>query len=275
MDIKEILKRSDELFQEGRSLRAAEFLRDKTSQAREAGEWETELSIINELMGYCRSVSRLDDAWEYALRAVEIVNRHGMENTAEGMTACLNVANVYRASGKLKEALELYRRIEQVYGKLEMEEDYRLGGLYNNMAVAYLELGELDESVRYGEKAVQILNKISGAEDECATVYGNLAGAMLNGRRPDLKRAEEYTNAAIQIFETVCNDSPHYPGAIAMKAYIAYLKKDTEKALALYKKAMEETEKHYGRNTDYERLEKSYAMIREMAEKMSNDRYYI
>ena len=139
MDIKEILKRSDELFQEGRSLRAAEFLRDKTSQAREAGEWETELSIINELMGYCRN---------------------GKENTAEGMTACLNVANVYRASGKLKEALELYRRIEQVYGKLEMEEDYRLGGLYNNMAVAYLELGELDESVRYGEKADQILNKI-------------------------------------------------------------------------------------------------------------------
>lgn len=267
MDIQEILKHSDELLQEGRSREAAEFLKGKTSQARAAGEWEAELSMINELMGYYRSISRLEHAWEYARRAAEIVNGHGMESTAEGMTTCLNVANVYRASGKTKEAMELYRRVEQTYGKLGIAEDYRLGGLYNNMSVAHLELGELDEAARYGEKAVQILGKIPGAEDECATVYGNLAGAMLNGNRPDLKKAEEYTDAAMRLFETACKDSPHYPGAVAMKAYIAYLKKDTENALALYKKAMEETEKHYGRNADYERLERNYTMIKKMEEK--------
>lgn len=267
MDIKEILNRSDILFQNGRSEEVAGWLKENAVKARDSDDWGTELSLLNELMGYYRSISRLETAWEYAFRAMEIMNRQGLENTAEGMTTCLNVANVYRASGKTGEAVKMYLRVEQVYQKLGMEKDYRLGGLFNNMSVAYLELGKSEEAVGYGEKAIRILRQVPGAEDECATVYGNLAGVMLNSDRPDLEKADEYIDSAMHLFEEICKNSPHYPGALAMKAYITFLKKDLQGALILYEKAMEETEKHYGKNADYERLRKNYEKIKEIADR--------
>lgn len=267
MEIRDILNRSDILFQNGRYEEAVMLLEEKAAQAGKEDAWEAELSLINELMGYYRSISRLEKAWEYAFRAINLMNRLGLENTAEGMTTCLNVANVYRASGKTEEAVKLYRRVENTYLKLGMEKDYRLGGLFNNMSVAFLELGRLEEAVIYGEKAIGILKSIPGAEDECATVYGNLAGAMLQGEYRNLKKAEEYADSAVHLFEEMCRNSPHYPAALAMKGYIAYLKKDLEGAMSLYKKAMEVTEEHYGKNADYDKLVKNYEQIRKLAGK--------
>lgn len=263
MDIQEIFQHSDALFQQGRSKEAVRWLEEQVQQARKTEEWGAELSMINELMGYYRSISKLDTAWEYAFRAEELVNKHGLTYTVEGMTTCFNVANVYRASGKTEEALKQYTLVENTYRQLGIKKDYRLGGLFNNMSVALLELGKLEEAVKYGEKAIQVLKEIPGAEDECATVYGNLAGAMLNGSSPDMEKAEKYTDSAIQLFEEKCENSPHYPAALAMKAYIAWRKKDLKAALALYENAIKETEKHYGKNADYERLVKNYEKIKQ------------
>ena len=51
-----------------------------------------------------------------------------------------------------------------------------------------------------------------------------------------------------------------------MKAYTAYLSKDLEGSLAMYEKAMKETKKHYGENSDYKRLVENYNAIRRKLE---------
>lgn len=263
MGIREIFEVSDVLFAENRCEEAAIYLEKSLVQAKEAKEWQTELSILNELMGYYRSISKFDEAWKYAFRAMEITEEQKIGSTADGVTTYLNVANIYRATGKAEEAMEIYRRVEAVYKEQHVEKDFRLGGLYNNMSVASLELGRRDDAVEYGKAAIENLEAVPGTEDERATVYANLAGAMLNAKAPDLEKADEYMDGAMKLFAE-CENSAHYCAALAMKAYITYLKKDFEQALVLYKKAMEETKKHYGENQDYKRLAGNYEGIKKM-----------
>ena len=148
MVIKEILEKSDALFAEGKHQEAAAFLEGKAVLAQNQDEWKVELSIINELMGYYRGISQLSKAWDYAFRAIQITEENAVGDSAEGITTYLNVANVYRAAGKPKEALSLYQQVEETYSKQGVEKEYRGGALYNNMSVAYLELGKSEDAVR-------------------------------------------------------------------------------------------------------------------------------
>ena len=111
MVIKEILEKSDALFAEGKHQEAAAFLEGKAVLAQNQDEWKVELSIINELMGYYRGISQLSKAWDYAFRAIQITEENAVGDSAEGITTYLNVANVYRAAGKPKEALSLYQQV--------------------------------------------------------------------------------------------------------------------------------------------------------------------
>ncbi|MBS6763634.1 MAG: tetratricopeptide repeat protein [Clostridium sp.] len=266
MEIKKILDKSDELFAKGKSKEGCEYLEDSLKTARSESDWASQLTILNELMGYYRSISHLDQAWEYAYEALEIVMQHKLDETLAGMTTYLNVANIYRASGQVDKAMELYLQVEKVYKRENLEVDYRLGGLYNNMSVASLEAGRLQDAVKYGEQAVKVLEQVPNSADERATVYGNLAGAFLRVEQPDFERVQSYLDQAVELFEKECDNSPHYCGVLAMKAYTAYLSKDLEGSLAMYEKAMKETKKHYGENSDYKRLVENYNAIRRKLE---------
>lgn len=257
MGIKDILEKSDAMFAEGKQKEAVGFLEGKAALAKTQEDWKTELSIINELMGYYRSVSQFSKAWDYAFRAMQITEENVVGETAEGITTYLNVANIYRASGKAKEALSLYQQVEEIYCRQGVEKEYRGGALYNNMSVAYLELGKSEDAMKYCEKAIDVLKTIPEVWDECAASYSNLAGVLLRSATPDVAKADACMDEALKLFEGK-GDSVHYCGVLAMKAYIAFLKKDLQEALELYEKAMNETMKHYGRNADYERLEKNY-----------------
>ena len=257
MVIKDILEKSDALFAAGKQREAAAYLEEQASLAQSEEEWETELSIINELMGYYRSISQLSKAWDYAFRAMQITEENAIGDSAEGITTYLNVPNVYRAAGQAKEALSHYQKVEEIYCKQGVEKEYRGGALYNNMSVAYLELGKSEDAMRYCEKAIDVLKAIPEVWDECAAAYSNLAGVLLGSAEPDIVKADACMDEALKLFEGK-GDSTHFCSVLAMKAYIAYLKKDLQGSLELYEKAMKETMKYFGRNADYERLERNY-----------------
>ncbi len=254
MDIKTILKKADSLFAENKAALACEYLEMRLVEAKQEKDWRTELSILNELMGYYRSISRFDKAWEYALAAMETAQAHQVTATADGATTYLNVATVYRACGKFNEALILYTKVEEVYLREGLQKDYRLGGLYNNMCVACIEAGKGKDAADYGSKAIEILQDIADAAEECAVVCCNLAGIQLQSKEKDLQRAEAYLNRSLALFADKCPDSPHYGGAVAMKAYICYLKGDAEQSVALYTQAIETTKAHFGENLDFKGL---------------------
>lgn len=266
MDIRKVLEKSDDLFDHGQTAEAAAYLESSLKEARAEEDWQSELTILNELMGYYRSITKLEQAWEYAVAAVDIITKYGIDDTLAGVTTFLNVANIYRAQGDVEQAMDLYVRVEQIYKAEGLTADNRLGGLYNNMSVAALESGNKEDAVKYGEAAIEVLMKVPNSADERATVYGNLAGVVLQSEKPDFEQVEKYLNQALTLFETECENSPHYCGALAMKAYVAYLRKDLKGALEQYERAIKETKKHYGENADYKRLVGNYETIKKMLE---------
>lgn len=262
MNIKEILKKSDTLFEKGDAKEASSYLENCLQAAGMDNDWQSQLTILNELMGYYRSISNFDKAWEYAQKAADITARYGLDETLGGVTTYLNIANIYRALGQVDEAMELYLGVEKTYKKENLKGDYRLAGLYNNMSVASLEKGSHSDAIRYGEAAIQVLEQVPQSADERATVYGNLAGVFLQSEAPDFERVGAYLDRAAELFENECPNSPHYCGVLAMKAYTAYLRNDMEGALELYGQAMNETKRHYGENMDYKRLVNNCDKIR-------------
>lgn len=266
MDVTNILKQADELFDAGKAKEASEYLEKCLETAGKEGDWFTRLTLLNELMGYYRSISNFAQAWNYVNEALRIVATFQLEETLGGVTTYLNVANVYRAVGEADKAIELYLKVEKIYLKEGLETDYRLGSLYNNISVAYIELGKLEEAFQYGEKALELLKQIPGSVDEQATAYSNLAGALMQSGEPDFEKVDQYLSLAVEIMENECQDSPHYCSILAMRAYVAYHRSDKNLALELYEKALKETERFYGKNIDYMRLEKNYNTIKEELE---------
>lgn len=263
MEATKILEKADELFDAGKAKEASEYLEKCLETAGKEGDWYTRLTLLNELMGYYRSVSNFTQAWDYVNEALQIVATFQVEETLGGVTTHLNVANVYRAVGEADKAIELYHKVEKIYLKEGLEADYRLGSLYNNISVAYIELGNLEEAFRYGEKAMELLKQIPGSADEQATAYSNFAGALMQSKEPDFEKVDQYLGQAEEIMENECQNSPHYCSILAMRAYVAYHRSDKNLALELYEKAMKETERFYGKNIDYMRLERNYNMIKE------------
>ena len=68
----------------------------------------------------------------------------GLKDSIHYATTCLNVANAYRAAGKLQESLMRYQAVFTIYEDKIDKNDMLYAGLYNNMSLLYQELGDSD-----------------------------------------------------------------------------------------------------------------------------------
>ncbi len=137
----------------------------------EAGE----LTILGELMGFCRKNNRMDEAVGYAETAIAKVQKNGFSETITGATAILNAGTVYRAYGDSIKSAALYSRAAEIYKDNLNEDDERLGGLYNNFASALTELGEYDKALEKYNKALGIMSRRGDSKLECAITLLNMA----------------------------------------------------------------------------------------------------
>ncbi|MBR0357573.1 MAG: tetratricopeptide repeat protein [Clostridia bacterium] len=254
MQAAQILERADALFAAGLGAEAAALLEQNYEQAGQEGDWQTRLTLVNELMGYYRSISRLDRAWVYVDEARQLLEEHGLARTLAGVTTVLNIATVFRADRKPNEALALYREVEQVYLAEGLTGDCRLGGLYNNMAVASLEAGEMQQALDYARAAVSALAGAEDAAGERATVYANLAAALMQADPPAFDEAETCLTQALSLFREEDPMNPHYGGALSARAYLAFRRGEEDRAIELYRQAMEVTRRAFGENRDWQRL---------------------
>lgn len=254
MQAAQILERADALFAAGRGTEAAALLESACEQARQNGDWQTRLTLVNELMGYWRATGRLDRAWACADEARMLLEEHGISRTLAGVTTVLNIATVFRADRKPREALALYREVEQVYLAQNLQADCRLGGLYNNMAVASLEAGERQQALTCARAAVSALAGAEDAAGERATVYANLAAVLMQADPPALDEAETCIEQALSLFREEDPANPHYGGALSAGAYLAFRRGDEDRAIELYREAMEVTRRAFGENRDWQRL---------------------
>ncbi len=237
MNIDEVLKELDSLPGGEETYKTGEFLKEKIEEAGAEGDHASELTLINEMIGYCRYTGRHDDSAYYGDYALRLCAEQGLENTQAYATTLLNIATADRAAGRLKESLKRYKEVEALYDKLVGKGDYLYAALYNNMSLLYQAMDDNRGSARYLEAALAVIDGIDSERVPQAITRTNLAQAYMRLKSYD--RAGELLKEAEAIFEELGGDEFHYPGCLNALGQLYYEKEDYVKSREYYEKALE------------------------------------
>ncbi len=166
------------------------------SEAKSGGDLRGQFTVYNEMMGYYRKTGRYEEAVFAVDSALSLIFPLGIEGTASEGTAYVNAATVYKTFKESEKALPLFEKAKSIYEKTLKENDGRIGGLYNNMALALSDLQRYEEAVAYYEKAIEIMMKNENGELEAAISYLNMANAK--EAQLGMEAAEEFISDCVE-----------------------------------------------------------------------------
>ena len=147
------------------------------SEAQGGGDARTELLIRNELMGLYRKLGKKQQAIDVAQAAVNKITELNIGNRVGAATTFLNTATVYKAFDMADKALPMFERAKEIYERDLEPTDSRLAGLYNNMALALVDLREFARADELYKKALSITESSEKGALEMEITYLNMASA--------------------------------------------------------------------------------------------------
>ncbi|MGN1147513.1 MAG: DUF4125 family protein [Lachnospiraceae bacterium] len=263
MQVEEITKKLDELFATNKGPEAQKLLEASIKQAMEEEDDGALLTLLNEMIGYMRETSQVESSYSYADAAIKLMERMGIAGSTAYATTLLNIANAYRAGGRLKDSLSCYQEVLALYQQKVDPKDMLFASLYNNISLLYQEMGEFGKAKENLLQALAIVKESDDSYFEEAVTYANLAATCLNLNEDDT--AAEYFKRSIEIFERYGIRDAHYCAALSSMGTYYYKKQEYEKAAECFEKAMAGMKESLGENEYYQRLSENLAACRRAA----------
>ena len=259
MDIQKVLAEYDSMFGKYTLKEIEGFLLKHLSEARFKSEHEELVTLLNEAIGFYRDTTQKEKALKNCGALMEHLVEMKLEGTIPYATSLLNIANAFRAFDLHKEAVQLFEKVEEIYGNHISKEDFMYASLYNNWALAYQESGEYDKAAEMLRKALKIVDLYKEAIIPQATTRTNLASSLLAiGTENAYQEAVEHLSKALAIFEKDGGKDFHYGAALVAMGDAYSYKENYRKAAEYYKAGMAEVEKHTGKNDNYARVQEKY-----------------
>ena len=202
--LQRIAEKLDEYMGRRNYAAAEQHLRYWLEEARLAGDRRGQFSLWNELMGFYRKMNEQDKAIESAKNALALIDALGNGETISAGTCYVNCGTVYDAFGMPDAALPLFERAKAVYEAVLPETDARLGGLYNNMALALVALRRFGEAYELYRKALQVMGAAPNGALEQAITYLNMANAVEDehGLEKGEAKIQQYLEQAAEKLDT-------------------------------------------------------------------------
>lgn len=250
MDMNQFLKDLDSLFNEGKIMEVEGFLENSLKTARDEKDDYAEVSILNELIGFLRDVSKYDKSLDYGGQAIKKMQDMGMTDNIGYATTLLNVATAFRAAGHLEESLKYFKQILPIYEKHLPLNDMLIASYDNNVALLYQEMDDHKEACKYLEKALEIATQHENTENEVATTHANLGISLVRVLRTD--EGIEHLKEAIRIYEALGDLGYHYSAALSGMGEAMYCKDNYDEAIAYYERAAKVIKESYGENQAYQ-----------------------
>lgn len=252
MNIQKVIEGLDQLYANNESEKAEDYLSRYLEQALQEGDVGSAVTIINELIGFYRDTSQYDKAETYCGKLLPFMERAGLKDTIHYGTSCLNIANAYRASGRLEDSLKCYQMVFDIYEKLLEKKDFRYASLYNNQALLYQEMGEFDKACQSLSQALLIVKEYPEAIVEQAVTYTNLAASYVKAGK--LEQARKSIEEGISIFQNGLTGDFHYSAALSVSGDVYFAIEDYEQAVSCYEQAMSALRQHVGITHAYFRI---------------------
>lgn len=133
------------------------------------------LAVYNELMGLHRKCGHEAEALAAMREALKLLDALELEGTVTAATTHVNAGTVLKAFGQAEAALVHYRAAEAVYLSRLPADDARLGGLYNNMALALVDQKDFAQADVCYRKALAVMEQVENGALEQAITYLNMA----------------------------------------------------------------------------------------------------
>ncbi len=175
IDLRRCLTRLDEYLDRNDYAAARRHLDYWREEALANNDLRGLLTVENERMGLFRKIGDETAANEAVEAALALLPRTGLEDSVTAGTTLLNAATVYKSFQRSERALPLYEQARTIYERALSPGDGRMGGLYNNMALALTDLGRYAEARALYEKALAIMEGQEHGALELAVTELNLA----------------------------------------------------------------------------------------------------
>lgn len=172
----EFLNKLDNHLQKNEYDKAKEYALYWLAEYQGSGDMRNELLVTNELIGLCRKLGEKENTLRYAEAALNLIEKMSIKSNTGAATTYINCATAYKAFGKANASIPLFESAKEIYEKNLSPDDSRLGGLYNNMALAFVDLKRFAEANELYHKALKVMN-IIGNEPEQAITHLNMATA--------------------------------------------------------------------------------------------------
>lgn len=172
-----VLDKLDSLLGSNDYAGAKRLLQYWLSEAEYMGDDHGILLMENELMGLCRKLGEKEQALQYAQAALNQVGKMDIGDNVGAATTYLNSATVCKAFGLPEDAIHLFRMAQAIYERDLSPTDDRLGGLYNNMGLALVDLKRFREAEGLYQKALFVMQAVPEKEPEQAITYLNMVTA--------------------------------------------------------------------------------------------------
>lgn len=134
------------------------------------------LMLRNELVGHYRKTGEKEKAFASAEEALHLLDELQMDGTVSAGTTYINIATAYNAFGENEQSIVFFKKAQAAYEANKTAPEL-LGGLYNNMALTYVALGQIDEAFPLYEKALKVMAEVPNGELEQAITCLNMADA--------------------------------------------------------------------------------------------------
>ena len=248
--MEQILKELDSLFASGQTKQVEPFLIRHLEQAEQEGEYASAVTLRSELGGFYRACGRLEESEQAFRSAAGYMEKDGRERESSYGTLLINLAGTLRLQKRVREAMELYDRAEEVLAEIG-ERGYLLASLYNNRSLALQDMDCGEEAVMMLKKALSLIREIPGSEEEQAITHTNLAVLLGNTGRPE-EEEEELEQALFLFREMNCDNNPHFAAALSAMGNCCFRRGEYARALDAYEQAARLMLKLFGKNREYE-----------------------
>ncbi len=189
IDVRRVIEKLDEYLSRNDYDGAERHLSYWLEEAKLGNDKKGAFSVYEEQMGLYRKRGKKEKAIESAEMAIRLVDELEIRSTVGAATSFLNAATVYKAFGNAEKAIPLFEEARAIYEEKLPETDERLAGLYNNFALALVDLSRFEEARKLYQKALSILSSGKGNEPEMAITELNLAS--LAEKESGLEKGEE------------------------------------------------------------------------------------
>lgn len=215
--IQRIIEKEDQLFADGDFAGAGRLLQYWLAEAEADHDLAGQFFLRNEQMGLYRKTGKQQEAFAAAEAGLALIPQLDYENAVSGGTCYINAATVYKAFGEAKKALPLYQKAKEIYEAQLADNDGRLGGLYNNMALALLDEKQYTEAEELYQKALAVMEKVPDGQLDAAITLLNLAD--LYCARDGYEKAKKFIEDCLNKAETLLHTESIEQGNYAAFVY--------------------------------------------------------